>query len=239
MHDVVLDHETHTYTNQYTQQKYMSVTTLIGKYKKPFDKMYWSKHIANRDGREQDDVLKEWETITKSAQSRGTNIHSIMENYLKNKYIEEGYDEIINSFDKKCKTIITQKSNILCESTVYSHDYRIAGTADVIVDNGEYFHILDFKTNKKFNFESKYKDYFYEPIDYLQQCEFNTYNIQLSIYAYLYEQLTGKKCSGLRIFYLREFEKKFWQEIPAAYMKHTVKELLHDYAKKEFNYETQ
>ena len=232
--DIVLDHSTHTYTNIHNDEKYMSVTTLIGKYKKPFDKDYWSKKIADRDGKDQDQVLKEWETITKTAQNRGTNIHSIMENYLKEQFIPQGYEELIKSFDKKCVGVIKSNSNILCEHTVYSHDYKLAGTADVIVENSDLFYILDFKTNKKFNFNSKYNDYFYAPLDYLQQCEFTTYTIQLSIYAYLHEQLTGKKCAGLKIFYLREFDNKtFWQDIAALYMKSTVLDLLQDKVKKD------
>jgi hypothetical protein len=50
----------------------------------------------------------------------------------------------------------------------------------------------------------------------------------------MHEQLTGKKCGGLKIFYLREFNNKtFWQEIPCTYMKSTVKDLLFDKNKKE------
>jgi len=232
--DIVLDHSTHTYTNIHNSEKYMSVTTLIGKYKKPFDKDYWSKKIADRDGKDPDQVLKEWASITKTAQNRGTNIHSVMENYLKDQFITEGYEELIKSFDKKCTGVIKSNSNILCERTVYSHEYKLAGTADVIVENKDLFYILDFKTNKKFNFISKYSDYFYEPLDYLQQCEFTTYTIQLSIYAYLHEQLTGKKCAGLKIFYLREFDDKtFWQDIATVYMKSTVLDLLRDKVKKD------
>jgi hypothetical protein len=110
----------------------------------------------------------------------------------------------------------------------------LAGTADLIVENDNIFYVMDFKTNKKFNFINKYNEYFYEPIDYLPQCEFTTYTIQLSIYAYMYELLTGKKCGGLKIFYLREFnDKTFWQEIPCTYMKSTVIDLFNDKLKKD------
>jgi hypothetical protein len=50
----------------------------------------------------------------------------------------------------------------------------------------------------------------------------------------LHEQLTGKKCAGLKIFYLREFDNKtFWQDIAALYMKSTVLDLLQDKVKKD------
>lgn len=231
---VILNHDTHVYTNTENGEVYTSVTTLIGKYKKPFDKDKWSKVVAKREGKTQDEILDKWSTITTTAQNRGTNVHFIMENYIKSRKIEKGYEELVDSFIKKTNGIILPESNILSEELLYSHEYKLAGTADLVVENGNNFYILDFKTNKKFNYVNKYNDYFYEPIDYLPQCEFNTYTIQLSIYAWMHEQLTGKKCGGLKIFYLREFNNKtFWQEIPCTYMKASVKDLLFDKNKKE------
>jgi hypothetical protein len=231
---VILDHDTHVYTNTENGEVYTSVTTLIGKYKKPFDKDKWSKVVAKREGKTQDEILDKWSSITTTAQNRGTNVHLVMENYIKSRKIEKGYEELVDSFIKKTNGIILPESNILSEELLYSHEYKLAGTADLVVENGNNFYILDFKTNKKFNYVNKYNDYFYEPIDYLPQCEFNTYTIQLSIYAWMHEQLTGKKCGGLKIFYLREFnDKTFWQEIPCTYMKSTVKDLLFDKNKKE------
>ena len=50
----------------------------------------------------------------------------------------------------------------------------------------------------------------------------------------MYELLTGKKCGGLKIFYLREFTgKTFWQEIPCTYMKDSVVDLFNDKLKKD------
>jgi ATP-dependent exoDNAse (exonuclease V) beta subunit len=231
---VILDHDTHVYTNTENGEVYTSVTTLIGKYKKPFDKDKWSKVVAKREGKTQDEILDKWSSITTTAQNRGTNVHLVMENYIKSRKIEKGYEELVDSFIKKTNGIILPESNILSEELLYSHEYKLAGTADLVVENGNNFYILDFKTNKKFNYVNKYNDYFYEPIDYLPQCEFNTYTIQLSIYAWMHEQLTGKKCGGLKIFYLREFNNKtFWQEIPCTYMKASVKDLLFDKNKKE------
>jgi hypothetical protein len=102
------------------------------------------------------------------------------------------------------------------------------------VENKNIFHVMDFKTNKKFNYTNKYNEYFFEPIDYLPQCEFTTYTIQLSIYARMHELLTGKKCAGMKVFYLREFkDKTFWQDIPMIYMKDTVDKLFKDKLSKD------
>jgi ATP-dependent exoDNAse (exonuclease V) beta subunit len=226
---VILEHDTHTYTNTENGDVYTSVTTLIGAYKKKFDSDKWSKVVADRQGTTQEQILNKWSEITTTAQARGTSVHLVMENYVKFNKIEKGYENLVDSFVKKTVGIMKPDSNILSEELLYSHEYKLAGTADLVVENDDIFYILDFKTNKKFNFVNKYNEYFYEPIDYLQQCEFTTYTIQLSIYAWMHEQLTGKKCGGLKIFYLREFsDKTFWQEIPCTYMKPTVEILLKD-----------
>jgi ATP-dependent exoDNAse (exonuclease V) beta subunit len=231
---VILNHDTHVYTNTETGETYTSVTTFIGKYKKPFDKDKWSKYVAQRDGLSQEEVLDKWSNITTTAQNRGTNVHLIMENYIKEKKIEKGYEEFVDSFIKKTNGIILPDSKILSEELLYSHDHKLAGTADLIVENKNIFHVMDFKTNKKFNYTNKYNEYFFEPIDYLPQCEFTTYTIQLSIYARMHELLTGKKCAGMKVFYLREFkDKTFWQDIPMIYMKDTVDKLFNDKLKKD------
>lgn len=231
---VTLNHDTHVYTNTETGEVYTSVTTFIGKYKKPFDKDKWSKYVAQRDGLSQEEVLDKWSTITTTAQNRGTNVHLIMENYIKEKKIEKGYEEFVDSFIKKTNGIILPDSKILSEELLYSHEHKLAGTADLIVENKNIFHVMDFKTNKKFNYTNKYNEYFFEPIDYLPQCEFTTYTIQLSIYARMHELLTGKKCAGMKVFYLREFkDKTFWQDIPMIYMKDTVDKLFKDKLSKD------
>jgi hypothetical protein len=69
--------------------------------------------------------------------------------------------------------------------------------------NGE-FTIGDFKTNKKFRFSSPFGERMLEPVDHLHNCEFNVYALQLSMYAYMYEKQTGKKCRKCVIFYLKD-----------------------------------
>lgn len=230
---VILDHEKHVYTNVETNENYMSVTTLISAYKKEFDKDFWSKKIAKRDGVSQETVLETWGTITKTAQNRGTDIHLAMERFLKENYVESGYEELTESFSKKMVGLIKNDTVIKSEELLFNDEHKLAGTADLIVENKNIFYVLDFKTNKAFNFISKYNDYFNEPLDFLQQNEFTTYTIQLSIYAYMHELLTGKKCGGLKIFYLREINGRFWQEINCIYMRDTVKSIFADKLKKD------
>lgn len=231
--EVVLDHEKHIYTNVSTGEQYISVTNFISHYKKKFDSDFWSKKVAEREGVSQETVLNSWKEITVKAQNRGTKIHLVMERFLKEKYIEEGYEELADKFAKKISFLVKNNSKIQSEQICFDHQYKIAGTADLIIENDNFFYILDFKTNKMFNYVSKYNEYFYPPIDYLPQCELTTYTIQLSIYAYMHEMRTKKKCGGLKIFYMRESDSRYWQEIPCVYMKDTVKNLFEDKLNKD------
>lgn len=224
---VILDHENHIYTNTDTGEKYTSVTNFISLFKKPFDSDMWSKIIAKREGVSQQTILDKWKDVTKIACDRGTKIHLIMENWIKDKTVDKEYFDLAKSFTVKTSHIIRNDSVINSEILLHNHEYKLAGTADMIVENKNFFHVLDFKTNKAFDFHSKYNDYFYEPISHLSICKFNTYAIQLSIYAYMYELLSGKKCSGLTILYLSEYKgKRFWTDIPCNYMKDSVQSLM-------------
>ena len=223
---VVLDHENHIYTNTDTGEQYTSVTTFIGLFKKPFDSDFWSKQVARREKVSQQTILDKWKDVTKIACDRGTKIHLVMEDWIKDKKVEHEYKDLAESFTKKTSFIINNDSVINSEILLYNHDHKLAGTADMIVENKNFFHVLDFKTNKKFNYHSKYNDYYYPPIDHLSHCEHNTYGIQMSMYAYMHELISGKKCAGLKILYLNDYKgKRFWQEIPCNYMKDTVKSM--------------
>ena len=46
--------------------------------------------------------------------------------------------------------------------------------------------IFDWKTNKKMNYRSKYQNMMLDPISHLEECEFSTYSLQLSLYNIYY-----------------------------------------------------
>jgi hypothetical protein len=47
---ITFDEPSHTYTHNETGEKYTSVTTLLGKYKKPFDSETVATRVAKREG---------------------------------------------------------------------------------------------------------------------------------------------------------------------------------------------
>ena len=223
---ILFDEAAHTYTNTETAERYISVTTLLGKYKTPFDKNNHSLRVSEREGVSQDFVLEMWEKENKKATDKGTLIHKLMENYIltgeeviDNNLLYRSYDEAVSNTIKKFQKVYS-------ENLLHNKDYKLAGTADLIYDHGNFFTIGDFKTNKRFNFSSNFNDHFKEPITHLAYCEFNNYALQMSMYAYMYEKMTGKKCKEILVFYLTENK---WQPIHCNYLKSDITNILTHY----------
>jgi len=229
---IVFDEESHTYTNTDTQRKYISVTTLLGKYKKQFDSDTHSKRVAEREGVPQEMVLETWKAETKKATDRGTKIHKLMEGFVKYGETNPEYNYLYRSYDTLVQREIGYHKGVQSEKSLVLHDYEVAGTADLIYNRKDDFIIGDFKTNKKYRFNSAFNDYFLEPINHLQYCEFNSYSLQLSLYSFMYEQETGKKCGGIVTFYL---EGDKWIPYHSNYLKTDVINLLNDWKKKTGN----
>ena len=228
---------THTYVNTETGKELVSVTTLLGKYKPKFDKKENAARVAKREGLNIDFVLDLWEKEKNKACDYGTAIHKVMEDFLVEGKQEDGYYDLYKSYKQEANRIFKGYKTFKAEERMYSIEDNIAGTADLVYEKEKSFMLGDFKTNKRFNFHSSFNEYMIGPLSHLTVCEFNTYALQLSLYAYLYEKMSNKKCDGLVIFY-KESESNqdgvvtpYWRPIHVNYMKNEIIELIADYSK--------
>jgi hypothetical protein len=220
---ITFDEPSHTYTHNETGEKYTSVTTLLGKYKKPFDSDATATRVAAREGVSKEIVLEMWDKEKNRACDRGTEIHKLLEDYITIGEEAEDWGWLFKTYDKCAQWSVDKYKKVLCEQLVWSEEFKISGLADLFyIHSDNTFTIGDFKTNKRYRFSSMYKDWMLEPLDHLPVCEHSTYGMQLSIYAYLYEQMTGMKCRQLVIYYLNK--DRFVAHHP-NYMKAEVKEL--------------
>jgi ATP-dependent exoDNAse (exonuclease V) beta subunit len=225
---ITFDPDTHTYKNIETSENYISVTTLLGKYKPKFDEDYHAERIAKREGVDKSVILEEWDRIRTKSTDKGTLIHNLLEEYIKTKTINNKIPWLFSEFDKLITENIPYIRNMHSELLLYDHNYKIAGTSDIVVDSGKYFHIVDFKTNKKFSYFSKYNEYFYPPVEHLSECEFNVYSLQLSMYGYMYEKISGKRLKSMFVMFLRP-DKKTFDVINMNYLKNDVKQIFENY----------
>jgi len=201
---IKFDEASHTYTHVDTDAPFISVTTLLGKYKQPFDRYGHSKRVAKREGVSQELVLEMWEEEKNRACTRGTDIHKILEDYISCGDVKDNYGWLCKSYDMAAERSIDSFKNVLCENLLYDEEHLVAGMADLIYEHKNEFTVGDFKTNKKFKFSSPYSERLKDPISHLHNCEFNVYGLQLSFYAYLYERMSGKRCRKCVVFYLQD-----------------------------------
>lgn len=220
---VTFKEDTHQYFND-DNIEYTSGTRFIHKFEFPFDEDGISKRVALKEGVSQEEILKKWKDISKQACDYGTRIHAVMENYIKFGEVNKTFESLYKSFDKITKQEFNTAKEILSEELLYDDEYRIAGTADlIIVHNDKEFSIGDFKTNKSIDFYSPYGNRMLDPISHLSSCNYNIYSLQLSLYARMFANRTGLKCR--RVFLMHKKED-IWQYISANNMLYEVKMML-------------
>ena len=136
---------------------------------------------------------------------------------------EKDYTWLYKSFEKQREKLVGKSKKVYAEKLLWNHEYKLAGTCDLLYEHDSNFTILDYKTNKVITAFSKYNEYLLPPVDFLSYCEYNVYALQLSIYAYMFEQLSNKKIRNLHILYLNE-DKFISFNVP--YMRQETKLLL-------------
>jgi len=227
---IIFDPVRHQYKNQFTGEEYISATTLLGKYKKPFDSATAAERVAKREGKTVEQVLGEWKKLNTDSQIYGTQIHKAIEDFNNTGVLPDEHTDIVQSYIE-LGIINRDKDELLNEQRLWLHQCKIAGTADIIrhEERGG-FSVFDIKTNKKFNYFSAYNEQMLYPLNHLSVCEYSTYSLQLSLYAYMYQTLTGRRLNQLGVLYYDRELKKF-KYIPAIYMKTDVVAMLEHYAK--------
>lgn len=233
---VYLEPIEHVYIHKESGKKYKSVTTVISLIEEEFKSEEVALAIENQfDGDKQeqyldmtkDQILDYWQEINDEANEYGTYVHELIEEYLlKNKWFfpkDEFDKKVIREFNK-----VNFELGRECypERIMFSEEYELAGTADLIVDIDDiYFDLGDWKTNSKFNYYSPYGQTLKAPFEHLQDCQYVVYTLQLSTYVLMYEMETGKKCRHIWIGHWDK-EKEVWSKIPVMYMKHEALKLM-------------
>ena len=187
----VFEAEQHVYT--YNEDVYISVTQFIAQFHNKFDSDGKSKSKAKQLGVSQEYVLEYWKEINTRANFIGTAVHKWIENYYNGEYQELPVDmdiiDRINKFNIIYATDLYKLTPVKFEQKMFSKKWKIAGTIDALfLYNGNLI-ILDFKTNKEFNFVNKYGDKLIGPFEGLENSHINMYSIQISLYVLLLREI--------------------------------------------------
>lgn len=237
---VKLHEESHRYYDD-EGLEYLSISGVIGLIKPFFDREARSKSSAEKRGISQAEILAEWDGKAKRSQDHGTAIHKAIEHFQNTAQINSGDEKYEKMIRDICCTY-TDYPKVMQEECLYDAEYRIAGTADKILQVTTHkagkLDIEDYKTNleKGIQFYDPYGGHCLHPIEHLENCNFIHYALQLSFYAFMAERLTGRKVRRLSITYIPpENEFMNWRKIPVPYMKTDVINILKFYKQSILN----
>ena len=194
--------------------KLVSITSVISHFNKDIF-VNWRKKVG------EDTANK----ITKAATSRGTDMHSLVENYLYNIAELPKVQPLSDFLFKIAKPELNKINNIHClEGALYSKKLGIAGTVDCISEyNGE-LAVIDFKTSKK-----------PKPKEWIEH-----YFVQAAAYACMFYELTDilvKKfvilmsCENGEVveYVIRGEEKVEYIKLLGKYVQNFVEHKLNEY----------
>jgi hypothetical protein len=226
-------------------RKLTSVTTLIHKYTSHFDEEYWLPIKAADYNILEPQLKYAWTFLNNHSTFKGSALHNYIENYYFNKLYEYpskeiiehfGYDPIINQFNiiqkqfyDFYKISFGKLIAIKPEYVVYDAEYGVSGMVDMLFYNKKKntLQIYDWKTNKALRSYNKYQKMSGIFSD-LDDCELNTYSLQLNTYKYIIEKNTGVKIDGLYIVWFFE-QNNSYQIIEIKDMQDRVKLMLEKY----------
>jgi genome maintenance exonuclease 1 len=154
--------------------KLPSVTTVVGAQKKQAI-LDWRKRVGEEEANR----------ISKQATSRGTNVHTICENYLNNKqdYMKGIMPDALEYF-LSIKPHLNKINNIQYqEVALWSKQLGLAGRVDCIAEYEGKLSVIDFKTASRSKKKEDILDYFW----------------QTTAYSLMYEELVGEPIDQLVI----------------------------------------
>jgi len=162
--------------------------------------------------------------ISKRSTSRGTKVHTCIENFLWNKDVPDT-DPLPKMLFTQAKKILGNINNIYAlEKSLYSKELGVAGTVDCIAEyNGE-LAVIDFKTAEKPKPKQWIENYF----------------VQAAAYACMFYEMTEipvKKlviimtCENGEVEVYEEYDKKQYMEKLVKYIQKFVEDKLNDYKK--------
>jgi len=196
--------ETHSYISLKEEEqniKWTSVTSVISKFKQPFDAHKIATKVSKQKnskwyGLSVASIKEIWDKEAKRATDLGTWYHNQREADLCGHdtiLVEDKHLPIIKPIEKNGEKYSPEQvlqEGIYPEHFVYLKSAGLCGQSDLVeVVNGK-INIIDFKSNKEIKFKSftnwdGVSQKMLSPLQHLDDCSFNHYSLQLSMYMYM------------------------------------------------------
>lgn len=190
--------DTHQYFNE-NKEEYKSVS-YIAKLLDKKDGAFWEaakKKKAKQTGVTMAELTKEWDRKKRLGTEAGTMLHDEREHRL----ITDEFNHLNIVHKKKmCEVIDGMKwslpienldnNTVYPELMIFDHEFKICGQADKVFVTNNTIHLEDYKTDKTiqkraYSSEFVVAERLKEPVQHLENCNFNVYAIKMSMYMYM------------------------------------------------------
>ena len=189
-------------------QKLVSITSVTSHFNKDIF-VKWRKRVGDEEANR----------ITKRSTTRGTKVHTLIENHLLNKEVDPDTPGSKMLF-LQAKDSLANINNIYAlEKSLYSTELGVAGTVDCIAEYDGELAIIDFKTAAK-----------PKPRDWIEN-----YFVQAAAYACMFYERTGipvKKlvilmtCENGEVQVYQEYDKMKYMRLLVQYIQKFVEDKL-------------
>ena len=228
----------------------VSVTGLVSSVKEPFDEEKWSKIKAKEFGFSPEEMKLVWKKNNQMATYQGSTLHNYIDNFYQNKVkpydrdlakailgdvlhdkMYENLKVLVKQFDSFYQATKDEILPIKNEFVVGDlTDTRVCGMLDMLSYNTKTnkFEIYDFKTNKRFSMASEFEKNFLPPLEHLDECEFNTYSLQLSLYKIFIQKYTDIEIDKLKVVWF-SVNNEDYKIVELNYLPEECKTLLRNF----------
>jgi CRISPR/Cas system-associated exonuclease Cas4 (RecB family) len=196
-----------------TGEKLVSITSVISHYNREIFRS-WRARVGNEEANK----------VTKQATSRGTDMHTLVEYYIRNEKLPT-VQPLSEYLFKMAKPDLDKIDNIhAIEQALFSKELGIAGSVDCIAEYEGELAVIDFKTSKKPK-PRKWIDHYF---------------VQCAAYACMLYEMTGimvKKfviimaCENGEVEVYEEHDKRKYINLLSEYIREFVEFKLQEYGK--------
>ena len=180
-------------------KRYPSVTTVLGKMMDKSALEAWRKRVG------EDEAVR----VSTRASTRGTNVHTMCENYVLGHDIDTSMPHNMMMFNQ-IKKVLDEKVDMIraTECTLFSDHLKLAGSCDLIANYDDRLSIIDYKTSAK----RKRKDWI------------EGYFLQASLYSYMLWEMTDILVKDIVIIIGVDdsLESQIFVERPQRYLEKAV-----------------
>lgn len=246
--DVYLKFEEKSHTYTYNNKKLTSsVTSVVDSYFGKFDpdsvidkmkKKEWPRDdYTNNDGSvmTDDEIKTKWNAQGLYARNYGSWFHFNVELYLNDLEASPDVPEMEKYY------LFEEQVMMPLEITPFRTEWRIAATKEGIAGTVDFvgrcpdgtFCIMDWKTTK--GLANKFSNKFSKakhPIDHLDDCDGEKYNLQLNIYKYILEKYYGIKISKMVLAAFNKAEPGYFTK-DVEDMQDSVQAIMDDFVQQQ------